>query len=107
MKKNYKNLGTWLLMLSLSLGSLYPNTVKADCDQTLNDAIAAIEAQKALIDKLEQHLELKNTEIQQLKSHDTIIYRQPVPWLILGGVLTIINPAIGIPVMAIGAGRAL
>jgi hypothetical protein len=89
-------------------------TAKADCetglklcDQALTKCDEALEAQRALAFKQSQILAAKQEEIKDLKDHDQVFYRQPAIWLVVGALTSIINPAVGIPLIAAGVSRAL
>lgn len=97
-------------MLILSVSSSTAIGMAAEpptCEEVLKSAEMAVKSQEELVKKLEDQVAHKDQQLQEQQNHDKIIYRQPVPWLLLGGLITIINPVIGIPVMAVGAARAL
>ena len=77
------------------------------CDQALKDCAALVEAQKKVQMELEAQIKVKDEQLKQAKNRDTIIYKQPAPWLILGGIVSVFNPLIGVPFLAAGLARAL
>lgn len=91
----------------MSSGARAEKTEVKLCDQALKDCGSLVEAQKKVQKEQDALLKAQQEELNRLKSHDTIIYRQPAPWLILGGVVSIFNPLIGVPILAAGLARAL
>ncbi len=77
------------------------------CDQALNDCDAALKAEHKVSESLTKIVADRDSRIVDLEGRDKIIYRQPIPWLIVGGIVAAINPLIGLPLVAAGIARAL
>ncbi len=77
------------------------------CDQALSDCDKALKEQQLATAKLKEVAAAKDAQINDLERHDKIIYRQPLPWLLLGAAISLLNPAIGIPLIAVGVAREL
>lgn len=77
------------------------------CDKALADCDTLTKDQAVLIDKLKALALAKDAQISNLEGHDKIIYRQPLPWLLLGAAVSLINPVIGVPLLAVGIAREL
>ncbi len=77
------------------------------CDQALDKCDTLSKEQIRLIGHLKALAASKDAQITELEGRDKIIYRQPLPWLLLGAAVSLLNPAIGIPLIAVGVAREL
>lgn len=77
------------------------------CDQALSDCDKALKAEHKVTESLTKIVAARDERIVDLEDRDKIIYRQPMPWLIVGGIVAAFNPLIGLPLVAAGIARAL
>lgn len=94
------------LVASMLIGNGSP-AADTPCDQVVKDCQELVRASDEVNRKLEDVIEKKDSEIQHLQDNDKIIYKQPAPWLILGGIVSIFNPLVGVPLIAAGLARSL